>query len=93
MKPFLKIDKKVVEISDTAAWLYAVLVYADFKKKTYSRAYLAKALGVNDLDYVTELLREIEEAGLIKRSFVYGNEYMNGHISKELRVSICEADE
>lgn len=94
MKPFLKIDKKVVEISDTAAWLYAVLVYADFKKKTYSRAYLAKALGVNDLDYVTELLREIEDAGLIKRSFVYGNEYMNGHISKELRVKliydVCE---
>ena len=94
MKPFLKIDTKVVEISDTAAWLYAVLVYADFKKKTYSRAYLAKALGVNDLDYVTELLREIEEAGLIKRSFVYGNEYMNGHISKELRVKliydVCE---
>ena len=88
MNPFLKINKKVVEISDTAAWLYAVLVYADFKKKTYSRAYLAKALGLNDLDYVTELLREIEEAGLIKRSFVYGNEYMNGHISKELRVKL-----
>lgn len=49
---------------------------------------------MNDLDYVTELLREIEEAGLIKRSFVYGNEYMNGHISKELRVKliydVCE---
>ena len=91
--PFLKLSKKIKDLTDTAAYLYYVLVYADYKKKTYSRAYLAKVLGLKDLDYITELLREIEEAGLIKRSFVYGNEYMNGHISKELRVSICEADE
>jgi hypothetical protein len=60
MNPFLKISKKVVNLTDTAAYLYYVLVYADFKKKTYSRAYLAKAIGLNNLDYVTELLREIE---------------------------------
>lgn len=61
MNPFLKINKKVVNLSDTAAYLYYVLVYADFKKKTYGRSYLAKAIGLNNLDYVTELLREIED--------------------------------
>lgn len=43
---------------------------------------------MNNLDYVTELLREIENWGLIKRDFVYGNEYVNGHINKELRVTV-----
>jgi hypothetical protein len=61
MIPFLKIDKRVENLSDTAAYLYFVLVYADFKKKTYGRAYLAKALGLNNLDYVSELLKEIED--------------------------------
>ena len=93
MIPFLKLDRKIKNLTDTAAYLYFVLVYADFKKKTFGRAYLAKALGLNDLDYVTELLREIEEAGLIQRSFIYGNEYVNGHISKELRVKICPVGE
>lgn len=63
-------------------------MYADFKKKTYGRAYLAKAIGLKDLDYVTELLKEIEDAGMIKRTFIYGNDYMDGHINKELRVKI-----
>ena len=87
--PFLKLSKKIKDLSDTAAYLYFVLVYADFKKKTYGRAYLAKALGLNNLDYITELLREVEDAGLVKRSFIYGNAYADGHINKELRVSIC----
>lgn len=65
-----------------------MLVYTDFKKKTYSRAYLAKAIGLKDLDYVSELLKEIEDAGMIKRSFVYDSEYQTGHINKELRVKI-----
>lgn len=91
--PFLRLSKKIKDLTDTAAYLYYVLVYADFKKKTYSRAYLAKVLGLNDLDYITELLREIEEIGLIKREFIYGNSYMDGHISKKLRVSICGAEE
>lgn len=63
-------------------------MYADFKKKTYGRAYLAKATGLNDLDYISELLKEIEDAGMIKRTFIYGNDYMDGHINKELRVKI-----
>ena len=29
MNPFLKISKKVVNLTDTAAYLYYVLVYAD----------------------------------------------------------------
>lgn len=91
--PFLKLSKKIKDLSDTAAYLYYVLVYADFKKKTFGRAYLAKALGLNNLDYVSELLKEIEDCGLIKREFIYGNEYVNGHINKELRVRICGFDE
>lgn len=93
MIPFLKLDRRIKNLTDTAAYLYFVLVYADFKKKTYGRSYLAKALGLKDLDYVSELLKEIEDAGLIKRSFIYGNAYLDGHISKELRVSICSVGE
>lgn len=69
-------------------------MYADFKKKTYGRAYLAKAIGLKNLDYISELLKEIEDSGLIRRDFIYGNEYVNGHINKELRVKllyeVCE---
>lgn len=86
--PYLRLSTDITKLSSTAAYLYYILVYADFKKKTFSRAYLAKALGVTNLDYISNLLQEIEEAGLIKRTFEYNNDYHSGHISKKLTVSV-----
>lgn len=86
MKPFLKIDKQIVKLNDTCAYLYMILIYAKYKKKEISRSYLAECLGVatRESDYITHCLKEIEQAGLIRRCNKFTSSHIGGFIKQTL---------
>ncbi len=86
MKPFLKIDKRIVNLNDTCAYLYMVLVFAKYKKREISRSYLAKCLGVSEKesDYITHCLKEIEKSGLIERCNKFTSSHIGGYIKQTL---------
>lgn len=88
-KSFLKIDKRVSHLNETEAFVYMILVYAKFRKIQISRSYIQTAFGnitynrstkLVSIDYVTKVLRRIEEVGLIKRENKYTNAYNGGDI-------------
>lgn len=86
MKPFLKIDKRVNQLNDTDTIVYMILVYAKFKNKQISRAYIAHCIKTNstESDYVTHCLRRIETLGLIKRTPTFKNAHCGGYITRVL---------
>ena len=88
MKPFLKIDKRVQELNDSAAFVYMVIVYSIFKKKQINRRYLAEALQVTNLEYISEILTAIEKAGLISRKLTFNNAYKDGYIDVKMNFSL-----
>lgn len=88
MKPFLKIDKRVQELNDSAAFVYMVIVYSIFKKKQINRRYLAESLRVKNLDYISEILSSIEKAGLISRKLTFNNAYKDGYIDVKMHFTL-----
>lgn len=67
MKTFLKINKKIQELNDTEAYVFMRLVLGKFDKKVIHRKYLAVCLGVTNLDYITQILKRLEDSGFIYR--------------------------
>lgn len=88
MKPFLKIDKRVQELNDSAAFVYMVIVYSIFKKKQINRRYLAESLKVKNLDYISEILSSIEKAGLISRKLTFNNAMIDGYIDVKMNFTL-----
>ena len=88
MKPFLKIDKRVQELNDSAAFVYMVIVYSIFKNKQINRKYLAESLQVKSLDYITEILSSIEKAGLISRKLTFNNAFKDGYIDVKMNFTL-----
>ena len=88
MKPFLKIDKRVQELNDSAAFVYMIIVYSIFKKKQINRKYLAECLQVKSLDYITEILLSIEKAGLISRKLTFNNANVDGYINVKMNFTL-----
>lgn len=81
---YLKIDKRVKELNDTCAYIYMLLVYSKLIKKEISRKYLATCLGVKseESDYISQCLKRIEKAGLIKRHNKFTNSHLKGVIKQ-----------
>lgn len=83
MKPFMKIDKRVLLLNPTEAYIYKILVYAKFTNKQISRSYLQKTYGKLSVRQITRILAKLEEVGLIKRDNRYTNDD-NGYIIEHL---------
>lgn len=81
MQEYIKINKKIKDLSNQAACLYGFLVL--YKNKSLSRAYMAKILNVKDLDTISDHLNKLVKAGLIKISHYYA-----GYNKKRFRIHI-----
>lgn len=75
---YLKIDKKIQTLNDSEAFIYMVIVYGKMQKKEINRQYLANALGVTNKEYISEIITEIEKAGLLKRANYLKHSYKEG---------------
>lgn len=87
-KPFLKIDKRVSNLSNTDAFIYLILVYSKFQNKEISRGYLKKCLNSKSEDAISHSLKRIEDAGLINREKKYHNSKWTGQITREFRYTL-----
>lgn len=81
---YLKIDKKIQTLNDSEAFIYMVIVYGKIQKKEINRQYLANALGVTNKEYISEIITEIEKAGLLKRANYLKHSYKEGWIDVKL---------
>lgn len=85
MEPiYLKIDKRIQSLNDSQAFIYLVIVYEKNQKKQINRQYLANALGVTNKEYISEIITEIEKAGLLKRANYLSHSYKEGWIDVKL---------
>lgn len=101
MKEFIPIDKRVINLNDSQAFIYLLIAYWDWKNRQEAKAnntvkkktilprnYFAKCLGVTDI-YVSELLTAIENAGLIKRVHHFNNAVKDGYINQKIEFVLC----
>lgn len=84
MKPFLKIDKRVRDLNDSQAFIYLMIVYNKFQNKQVNRRYLAETLGVTSKEYISDLISDIENAGLLTRANHFRHSYKEGWIDVKL---------
>lgn len=88
---FIKINKKVVEVNNSEAFIYMVIARSNYKKMKISRAYLASCLGVNNLDYITEIITSLVNNGLVERWNVTLTDD-NGQKTTELKLTALEGE-
>lgn len=81
---FLKIDKRILNLNDSQAFIYLMIVYCKFQRRQVNRKYLAEALGVTNKEYVSDLITAVEDAGMIKRNNYFKNSYKEGWIDIKL---------
>lgn len=79
-KLFLKIDKRIQSLTDTEAYLYFIIVYTVFVDKDVNAEYLCKCLDIKCHKYLSEMLKNLEDVDLIKRSYTYVNNKFTGEI-------------
>ena len=104
MKSFLKIDKRVIELNDTQAFIYLLIVYKDWKatqdainNKTFkrmvtiTREYFAKCLNVS-VTSVSNNFKKIEELGLIERIPHFNNAVKDGYINQTIEFKLNYTD-
>lgn len=75
---YIKIDKRIVELNDSQAFIYMMIVYNKFQHRQINRQYLASALGVTNKEYISELITAIEKKGLLKRKNYTAHTYSEG---------------
>lgn len=71
MIQFWRIANEVDQLNVTEGFVYSILVYNAGKQIT--RRYIAKCLGTKDLDWISDILKRIEDKHIIKR----GKKYLN----------------
>lgn len=82
MKAYLKIDKSIKDLNFTELYTYIIICRANLNKQEITRAYIAKCLDVENLDYVSQVVKNLESTNLIKREYTYSNNLKTGHINQ-----------
>ena len=81
---YIEIDKRIVELNDSQAFVYMMIVYNKFQHRQINRQYLASALGVTNKEYISEIITAIVNAGLLKRKNYTAHTYNQGWIDVKL---------
>lgn len=89
---YIEIDKRVLELNDSQAFVYMMIVYNKFQHRQINRQYLASALGVTSKDYITEIITAIEKKGLLKRKNYTAHSYNEGWIDVKLDWTLTYED-
>ncbi len=89
---YIKIDKRIVELNDSQAFIYMMIVYNKFQHRQINRQYLASALGVTNKEYISELITAIEKKGLLKRKNYTAHTYAEGWIDVKLNWELTYED-